>query len=112
MKDLLSKLTTIRWTTWLLIAMAVFLLFMAFRSCNNLPSHKPEKKSSDSAAAAYADSVAVQKRLIIDLQYRNSDLQKSLDSANQQLNIVRKDAAARVMAVRQTLTSGVDAAKR
>jgi len=112
MKDILTKLTAVRWTTWLLIAVAVFLLFMAFRSCNNLPSHKSEKKSSDSAAAAYADSVAIQRRLIIELQYRNSDLQKSLDSANQQLNIVRKDAAARAIAVRQTLASGIDAARR
>jgi len=109
MKDLLTKLTAVRWTTWLLIAVAVFLLFMAFRSCNNLPSHKPEKKSSDSAAAAYADSVAIQRRKIVDLEYRNSDLQKSLDSANQLLNIVRKDAAARVIAVRQNLTNGDEA---
>jgi len=112
MKDLLTKLTAVRWTTWLLIAVAVFLLFMAFRSCNNLPSHKPEKKSSDSAAAAYADSVDVQKRKIVDLEFRNDLLRHRLDTANMLLVAVRKDAAARVIAVRQTLASGVDAARR
>jgi len=112
MKDLFTKLTAVRWTTWLLIAVAVFLLFMAFRSCNNLPSHKSEKKSSDSTASAYADSVAVQKRKIVDLEFRNDLLQHRLDSATAQLAIIRKDAAARVIAVRQTLASGGDAARR
>jgi len=112
MKDLLTKLTAVRWTTWLLIAVAVFLLFMAFRSCNNLPNHKPEKKRLDSTAAAYVDSVAIQKRKIVDLEFRNDLLQHRLDTANMLLVAVRKDAAARVIAVRQTLASGADAARR
>lgn len=110
MKNLFTKLAAVYWTTWLLIAGGIFLLVMAFRSCNNLPSHKDEKKGLDSLATAYEVQVGKQQRQITALTVENDSLQKRLDSANMQLAIVRKDAAARVIAVQQTLASGDQAA--
>lgn len=112
MKDLWSKITAVRWTTWLLIAGAIFLLIMAFRGCNNLPSHKAEKKESDQRYENYrADSGRMVKK-IADLSFRNDSLQGALDTALRQRDIYRKDLSGRADAVRKTLASGDAAGRR
>lgn len=112
MKEILDKIKSIRWITWLLIAGALFLLIMAFRACNNLPSHKEEKKSLDSLATAYQVQVGQQQRQIAVLTVENDSLQRRLDTTSRQLSAVRKDLSIRADAVRQTLTSGDRAALR
>jgi hypothetical protein len=98
--------------TWWLILAIVILLTIVFRGCNNLPTHKDEKKSLDSTAEAYQLTVTSQQRKIIDLEFREDSLQKRLDTTSAQLMAVRKDMSVRVDAVRRTLSSGSQAAQR
>lgn len=112
MNPILLKIKAIKLATWLLIAAAVFLLIIAFRGCNNLPTHKEDKKTSDSMERVYTTQVAMHRLINARLEYQKDSLQKSLDSTNTLLSFVRKDAAARIAAVKQTLTTGADAARR
>lgn len=97
---------------WPLLIAAAVLLIIAFRGCNNLPTHKDEKKSLDSLHAAYAIDVAKKQREIVELTILNDSFRVQLDSANNRLQIVRRDLSARGQAVRTTLASGDAAAKR
>jgi len=97
---------------WPLLIAGAFLLWVAFRGCNNLPSHKDEKKSLDSLNNAYQVLVGQQQRKISELTFQNDSLEKRLDSTARRLNAVRWDLSARAVAVRQTLASGADAARR
>lgn len=112
MNDLLNKLRAIRWTTLLLIAGAIFLLIMTFRSCKSLPSHKDEKVVSDARAAAYQVDTGRYLRIIADLSFQKDSLQTALDTTRSQLAAVRQANAGRVVAVQKTLASGNDAARR
>lgn len=113
MKELLTKIATIPLKSWLLIAAAVFLLAMAFRSCNNLPSHKDEGKSMDSLQKAYSTEKAVDLRKITDLTFQKDSIQDRFDSLDARYKAVQQDASARVDAVQQNLSNGDQAiAKR
>jgi hypothetical protein len=97
---------------WLAGIAGVLLLIIAFRGCNNLPTHKDEKKTSDSLESAYANKVAIHQMINARLEYQKDSLQKCLDSTNILLSFVRKDASVRIAAVKQTLSAGISAALR
>jgi hypothetical protein len=96
----------------LLTAGAIFLLIIAFRGCNNLPSHKDEKKEMDSLSAAYEGQIGALKRDNVNLSFQKDSIQRKFDSASLELAANRKDGAAKIEAVKQTLTSGDRAAAR
>jgi hypothetical protein len=97
---------------WPLLAVGIVLLVIAFRGCNNLPSHKEEKSSIDSLRAAYVNDSGRLVRHIADLSFQKDSLQSALDTTRRQLNSVRKDLASGVVAVRKTIANGNDAARR
>lgn len=109
MKNVWSKITAIPLKYWLLIAAGIFLMIMAFRSCNNLPSHKQEGKNMDSLQIAYASEKAADLHRIAELSFQKDSIQDRFDSLDALYKAVKQDASARVSAVRQNLASGADA---
>jgi hypothetical protein len=97
---------------WPLLIAAAVLLFIALRSCNPVPSHKEEKKGQDSMAVQYKADKAKDLQQIAALNLSNYRLKYQLDSTQILLAFTRKDAAGRIEAVKNTLASGADAARR
>lgn len=104
-----NKIAAIRLMYWLLIAAGVFLLIMAFRQCNNLPSHRGEGKSMDSVAVALAAKEKAGEVKLAALTRQKDSLQHIVDTTQKQLQAVRKDLSARAIAVLQNLANGSQA---
>lgn len=97
---------------WWLIAAGVFLLFIAFRSCKPLPSHKEEKKEMDKDAAIYKSQRDSLLKVAAERGVENEQLKRRNDTLLHQRDSLRGEVAAGIKKAQGIIKEGRDALKR
>lgn len=108
MQKLLDIIKAFTGRYWLWLIVAAILLFIIFRSCKPLPSHKDDKKTSDSTAVVYAAEKKASLLEIARLKASEKNWHTRFDSLARQ----KVDLRPAAKAVRATLSSGDAAAIR
>ncbi|HEY4207969.1 MAG TPA: hypothetical protein VGM31_14195 [Puia sp.] len=91
---------------WLLLIAAGILLFLAFRGCNNLPSHNNDKKALDSLMTVYAAEKKADQLIIDSLQQHDLRTSQERDSLISEIFDAQEDLSERGKIVRSNLAAG------